>query len=236
MADIADQLESIAEEFAKKVDLSTSELVGYLAKLVEGEKSTKALEILSNINLEMALELKLTKAFASYEQGIVELLKSTYTTTVIPEISLRTLMNITKNNISANVTKHLSSVTMQNIINGIANNQTIGETIRRITEEMPDTKLIVNTAYSQFSNSITSLMAEELPDNTKFIYIGAFDSKTRQRCRDKIGFSGSSGKTRKQILNQYGDMNNELYRCRHKWVQRSSSPADQGFNIKEYQE
>ena len=173
--------------------------------------------------------MKLAKAFSSYDAGVVEFLRSTYTTATLPENTIRLLLKSTKNNISANVTKHLSSVTMQNIIDGIATNKTVGETLLTIKDQMPNPKLVVNTAYNQFSNSLTTMLAEELPENTKWIYIGANDVKTRPRCKEKIGFSGN-GKTRQQILDEYGDMNNELYRCRHKWEQMGRSPEDQGYN------
>ena len=235
MADISDKLDQIAEQFAGKVDLATSELVSYLRELVKGKSAAQSLEILSGINLEKAYELKLAKAFTAYEAGVVEFLRNTYTTTSLSETTIRGLLKMTKNNISANVTKHLSSVTMQNIIDGIATNKTVGETLLTITEQMPNSKLVVNTAYNQFSNSLTTMLADELPENTKWIYIGANDAKTRPRCKEKIGFSGN-GKTRNQILDEYGDMNNELYRCRHKWEQMSSSPEDQNYNPKELEQ
>ena len=55
MADISDQLQTIAKEFAEKVDLATEELVTYLQRLVKGKTSVEALEIVSSINLEIAL-------------------------------------------------------------------------------------------------------------------------------------------------------------------------------------
>jgi hypothetical protein len=122
---------------------------------------------------------------------------------------------------------------MQNIIDGIATNKTVGETLLTITEQMPNPKLVVNTAYNQFSNSLTTMLADELPENTKWIYIGANDSKTREECRRKIG---AGALTAKQVRNKFGDMNNELYRCRHKWEQMSSSPDDQNYNPKALEE
>ena len=231
MPDISDRLEAIAEEFADKVDLATSELVGYLSKLVKGKTSAEALEILSGINLEAALELKLAKAFTAYDAGIVEFLRNTYTTASLSENTIRLLLKSTKNNISANVTKHLSSVTMQNIINGITTNKTVAETVATISQQIPSPNLVVNTAYNQFSNSLTTMLAEELPANTKWVYIGPNDSKTRQKCKNKIG---EGALTRKQILDTYGDMDNELYRCRHKWEQMGRSPKDQGYNPEEF--
>ena len=230
MADISDKLDQIAEQFAGKVDLATSELVSYLSGLVKGKSSSEALEILSGINLEKAYELKLAKAFTAYEAGIVEFLRNTYTTTSLPESSIRALLNTTKRSVMANMGV-ISPVTMQGIIEGIATGRTVEDTLLLIKEQIPNPELVVNTAYNQFSNTLTTMLADELPENTKWIYIGANDSKTRERCKAKIG---AGALTKKQILNKFGNMNNEIWRCRHKWEQMGRNPEDQGYNPEEF--
>ena len=125
----------------------------------------------------------------------------------------------------------ISPVTMQGILEGIATNKTVAETVATISQQIPNPELVVNTAYNQFSNSLTTMLADELPANTKWIYIGANDSKTRDRCKRKIG---AGALTAKQIINKFGDMNNEIYRCRHKWEQMGRSPEDQGYNPEEF--
>ena len=60
------------------------------------------------------------------------------------------------------------------------------------------------------------------------------DSKTRLTCLDKIAFSGENGVTRDEILGQFGDMNNEIFNCRHSWEEMSSSPKDQGYNPEKF--
>ena len=235
MADISDKLDQIAEQFAGKVDLATSELVSYLRELVKGKTAAQSLEILSGINLEKAYELKLAKAFTAYEAGITAFLQSTFTTASLPESSIRALLNITKASVRSNL-GNISSVAMHGIIDGIATGKTVGDTLLLIKEQIPNPELVVNTAYSQFSNSLTTMLADELPENTKWIYIGANDAKTRERCREKIAYSGSSGKTQQQILNRFGDMNNEIWRCRHRWTQRGIDPEAQDFNEQEFVE
>ena len=230
MADISDRLDQIAEQFAGKVDLATSELVSYLSELVKGKSAAQSLEILSGINLEKAYELKLSKAFTAYESGIVEFLRNTYTTTSLPESSIRALLNTTKRSVMASIGV-ISPVTMQGIIEGIATSRTVENTLLLIKEQIPNPELIVNTAYNQFSNTLTTMLADELPENTKWIYIGANDSKTRERCKAKIG---AGALTKKQILNKFGNMNNEIWRCRHKWEQMGRSPEDQGYNPQEF--
>ena len=230
MPDISDKLDQIAEQFAGKVDLATSELVSYLSELVKGKTAAESLEILSGINLEKAYELKLAKAFTAYEAGIVEFLRNTYTTTSLPESSIRALLNTTKRSVMANMGV-ISPVTMQGVIEGIATGRTVEDTLLLIKEQIPNPELVVNTAYNQFSNTLTTMLADELPENTKWIYIGANDSKTRERCKAKIG---AGALTKKQILNKFGNMNNEIWRCRHKWEQMGRSPEDQGYNPEEF--
>ena len=230
MPDVSDKLEIIAVQFADKVDLATSELVGYLSELVKGKSASESLEILSGINLDKAYELKLAKAFTAYEAGVVEILRNTYTTTTLPESSIRALLNNTKKTVMDNM-KVVSSTTMTGIIDGIATNKSVDQTLETIKGQIPNTEVVVNTAYNQFNNTLTTMLADELPANTKWIYIGANDSKTRQQCKDKIG---AGPLTKKQILNKFDDMNNEIWNCRHKWEQMSSSPEDQGYNPKEF--
>ena len=230
MADISDKLDQIAEQFAGKVDLATSELVSHLNELVKGKSSSEALEILSGINLEKAYELKLAKAFTAYEAGIVEFLRNTYTTTSLSEGSIRALLNTTKRSVMANMGV-ISPVTMQGVIEGIATGRTVEDTLLLIKDQIPNPELVVNTAYNQFSNTLTTMLADELPENTKWIYIGANDSKTRERCKAKIG---AGALTKKQILNKFGNMNNVIWRCRHKWEQMGRNPEDQGYNPEEF--
>ena len=233
MADISKELDKIAEQFAIKVDLAKDQVVKSLMELVKGKTSEEALKILSSTNIEKALELKLAKAFTSFEAGAVSILKNTFTTAAISESALQLLLNNAKGMISDEVTKHLSKTALQSIIDGIGSSQTSLQVIESLANKVPNVETLVNTAYSQFSNTITNITAEKLPNNTKFIYIGANDEKTRERCKNKIRFSGN-GKTRQEILDEYGDMNNELFNCRHKWEQMSDMPEDQGYNPQEF--
>tara|TARA_R100000808_G_scaffold19141_1_gene41665 strand:+ start:38 stop:739 length:702 start_codon:yes stop_codon:yes gene_type:complete len=231
MADINKILDNIADEFADKVDLAKKEVVESLMEFIKGKNAEEALEILSGFNMESAMDLKLSNAFIAYESGIVSMLESTFTTTTLSEATLTRLLNNTKGMVSDEVTKHLSKVSIQSIIDGIASGKSPAEVIAVIDEVMPRIDTLINTAYSQFSNSVTNMMAEKLPKDTKFVYIGAYDDKTRDECIEKIEFGSG---TREQIVAQFGDMNNEIFNCRHKWEEMSSNPADQGYNPEKF--
>ena len=233
MADIHDKIDKIAEEFADKVSIAKQEVIESLMEFIKDQPPEEALKILSGFNMEASMEMKLSGAFAAFDSGIVDILTNTYTTTTISEATLQILLTNAKGMIADEVTRHLSKVSMQNIIDGIATNKSPFEVIKAIDETIPNINTLVNTAYNQYSNSVTNITSLKAPANTKFIYIGANDSKTRLACLDKIAFSGPNGRTRDEILGQYGDMNNELFNCRHKWEQMSDSPSDQGYTFKE---
>ena len=232
MADIYDQLDSIAEEFAEKVALAQEEIVSSLMQFIKDKEPEEALEILAGFNMEASYDVKLRGAFGLYETGIISLLENTLSTDTLSEKTLQTLLNNTKGMISDEVTKHLSKVSLQSIIDGVAVGKSPAQVIKTIDEAMPNIETLVNTAYNQFGNSVTELMALKAPKNTRYVYIGANDEKTRLTCLDKIAFSGSRGRTRGEILAQFGDMRNELWNCRHKWEKMSDSPKDQGYEFK----
>ena len=231
MPDISKELDNIAEQFAVKVGLAKEEVVNALMDLVKGKTAEESLEILAGVNIQAAMEIKLAGAFSMYEAGIVSMLKNTYTTVAIPESVLRATLDLTKASLSSDVTGRMSKVSLQSIIDGIATGKSPAEVITAIDDVMPRIDTLVNTAFSQFSNTTKNIMAEKLPSNTKFVYIGAYDSKTRDACVEKIQFGE---RTRAEIIGRFGDLNNEIFNCRHGWEEMSSSPKDQGYNPEKF--
>ena len=226
MADISQELDRIAQIIAEKTNQAVEVIVSSLTELVQDKTAEEALGVLAEINLQYAMEAKLAGAFALYEQGVVSMLKNMYSTSTLSEASLRILMDNTKSLLASELTDKLSKNMMQNIIDGIATKKTTAEILVGIDNVTPDIETLVVTTFGQYSNSVTNMLSLNLPENTKYIYIGAYDSKTRDRCVEKIGFSPA---TRAEIIGRFGDMNNEIWNCRHGWEQRSSSPKDQGF-------
>ena len=231
MPDISNELDRIAEIIAEKSNKAVEEIVTSLMELVQDKTGEEALEILSGINLKYAMEAKMAGAFALYEQGIVSMLKNMHSTTAISEASLMTLMNNSKKLLVAEFVDKMSENILQKSITGISSKQTASQVLESIMDVTPEIETQVITAYGQYSNAVTNLLSEKLPENTKFIYIGAYDSKTRPRCEQKIGFSPA---TREAIIGRFGDFNNEIWNCRHRWEQISSSPKDQGFQEEKF--
>tara|TARA_Y100000310_G_scaffold19437_1_gene19068 strand:+ start:1845 stop:2549 length:705 start_codon:yes stop_codon:yes gene_type:complete len=231
MPDISSELDRIAEIIATKSNKAVEEVVNTLIELTQGKTGEEALEILSGINLKYAMESKMAGAFALYDQGIASMLDNMYTTTFISEIKLRLLLDNSKRILSSEFVDKMSANILQKSITGISSKLTVSEILESIKDVTPEMETQVVTAFGQYSNAVANLLAETLPDDTKFIYIGAYDSKTRPKCEQKIGFSPA---TKSDIIGRFGDFNNEIWNCRHRWEQISSSPKDQGFQEEKF--
>ena len=86
----------------------------------------------------------------------------------------------------------------------------------------------ITTSLNNFSRSVTFQQMLTNPANTKYIYIGPLDGKTRDDCL-RMGRAGKM--TKKQIINTFGK--NVLrkgggWNCRHSWEEH-----DEEFGITE---
>ena len=185
--------------------------------------------LLAQIDVDDIMSGKLKDASLIYETGIIRILETTYTTAQLSETTLLSLTSQVRNKINKEVLGKLTDEILDKITTGIATRSTVGEIVAGIETRMTrhQMEVLVNTTLTQFNNTITNLSAELLPDSTKFIYIGAHDEKTRDRCIEKIKMSPA---TKGEILKKYGNLDNELWNCRHKWEEMSDDPESQGLD------
>ena len=240
MADIFDDLESKAEQYAAKVGKAQDEVFAALLELVDGKTSEEAIEILSQLDIGAALELKLTGGVAIFEAGVISMLENTFTTTSpLSEKALRGLLTSVESKLSSRFTDVVGNDMRSIIVDGISTGKFPGQILKESRERLEElghsvanAKKEIQTGFSQYSNSVTNVMAEKAPPETKYVYIGAFDDRTRDECANKIAFGDG---TREEIIAEFGDMNNEIWNCRHSWDELSSSPEDQGYNPKKFE-
>ena len=69
-------------------------------------------------------------------------------------------------------------------------------------------------------------MFDKVPKTTKFVYVGAYDNKTRVACEQKILASPA---TKTEILSKFGNFDNEVWNCRHSWEEVTNDIVGQGF-------
>ena len=233
MADINIELEKLAEEISAKVELGQEEISKGLLELTKGKTAEEASAILAEVNINGLMRNKLSNVFAIYRSGIIRILEETYTTSLLSEATLNNLALDAERFLASEFIDKTTPIIRQGIMKGIATDKFPNQTLKEVKDSLLDLGLsdkqmrtLINTSYNQYSNSVTNMMAADLPKNTKYIYIGANDSKTRQECKDKINDSPA---TKLYILNKYGNLDNEIWNCRHKWVQMGRDKEAQGF-------
>ena len=241
MADLFDVLEAKSEALANKIAQSYDEVFAGLLELVAGKTSEEAIEILADLNIGQALKLKQASATSSIiGAGCVDILEKTFATTApLSEGALRGLLTSVEMKLSSNFTdvvgNDMRSIIVDGISTGKFHNQILKdskEKLEKLGHSVENAKKEIQAGFNQYSNSITNSLAEKAPANTKYVYIGAYDDRTRLECIEKIDFGEG---TRQEIIDAFGDMSNEVWNCRHKWEEASSSPEDQGYNPKKFE-
>ena len=233
MADISKEIDKIAELIEQKTGQAVEEIARSLMELTQDKTPEEALELLSGINLKYAMETKLAVAFASIDAGAILILKNMSFAAPLSEDALRTLLEMAKKKLRVELTEKLTDNMMQSIIDGISTGSSIENVMEAIGEVTPSVSTLVTTTYNQFSNTITNMMIEKLPDNTMMVYIGPHDDITRQDCIEKINFSTA---TKKKVRGRFKNFNNELWNCRHKWEKMGKDKDAQGFSPDKFED
>ena len=241
MADIFDDLESKAEELAKKIGQSYDEVFAGLLQLVDGKTSEEAIEILAELDIGQALRLKQGTATSSIVlSGAVGILENKFITTApLTEDALTGLLTSVESKLSTRFTDVVGNDMRSIIVDGISTRKFPSQILNESREKLEElghstvnAQREIQAGFNQYSNSVTNMMAEKAPDDTRYVYIGAYDDKTRPECEAKINFGEA---TRQEIIDKFGDMNNEVWNCRHGWDELSSSPKDQGYEPEKFE-
>ena len=240
MPDISTELDLLAEQIAEKVGLAQEEIMQGLLELVKDKNAEEAMAILSQVKIDSLMTMKLSGAFALYRTGVIKLLESTVAPTLLSESTLNSLLIDSERWLAKEFIDKSTIAIRQGIVKGIANNKFPNEIIEGLKSNLEELGLskrqmetLVNSGYSQYSNAVTNMMGEKLPDNTMYIYIGAYDNKTRLACERKIQDSPAS---KENILNKYGNLDNEIWNCRHKWEPIDPKSTSRDIQAQGYEE
>ena len=229
MPDISTQIDKISTQIANKVSIAHQQVVDALMELVKGKSAEQAATILQGIDIKELMRLKLVGVFNEFDSGVVSILENTFTSVAVSETALQFALTNAKSFVGEKFIEGTSSVIRQNIISGITGNKSPSQVVADMRKAGFDThhlKTQVETGFAQYSNSVKNMMADKLPDNTKFVYIGANDDRTRDECLKRIADSPA---TKEFIINKYGSLDNAGWNCRHSWEEQMSDVEAQGL-------
>ena len=97
---------------------------------------------------------------------------------------------------------------------------------------------IVGDGLNNYSRAVTRMMMDEAPDNTKYIYVGPADEKTRSFCLSAIQ---AGAITMAEIKSMGGEWAISLtdgggINCRHGWEPESRDVRGQFYQKEEAEE
>ena len=132
----------------------------------------------------------------------------------------------------------MGSTLKQEVINGIINNRTVDDIMDVIGTKGYGTtgmRRIIIDGLNNYSRSVSRMMMDEAPDNTKYVYIGPADEKTRPFCLSAIQ---AGAITMAEIKSMGGEWFDSLtggggINCRHGWEMASRDTRSQFYRKEE---
>ena len=236
MAD-QDYIRGVIEQLSDKFELAKSEAISAMLGLVEGKSNAEAIAILNELDVGAVMTAKTSAILAGYTAGNIGVLTTKEMFADISEATLQALLTQSEQYLSGQIAA-MGSTLKQEVINGIINNRTVDDIMDVIGTKgygATGMRRIINDGLNNYSRSVSRMMMDEAPDNTKYVYIGPADEKTRPFCLSAIQ---AGAITMAEIKSMGGEWFDSLtggggINCRHGWEMASRDTRSQFYRKEE---
>ena len=198
------QEKTIAELYALKGNRTTDEFI----RLIE------------NLDIQQIVRLKSQNAVNVFNESHFTLLGSIEGFADTTEQTLQTLINYNEQSLLSTL-DNMGQIIKKEVVKGLIGGQGIESVLNAVRSQgsLSDGQLrtLVDTAMNEYSRSVTKIMMDEMPEETLYVYIGALDNKTRDKC---LQMMEAGEMTKQQINDTFGSEVFTIgggYNCRHKW-------------------
>ena len=240
---MADQsyIDQTVRQLSEKFNILQREAISIILGIVEGKTINESLQIINQLNMDVVMKSKSAGIVSAYTAANRNILLGKELFAPITETSLQVLILQSEQYLTGEIVGMANAI-KQEIISGIMNNRTIDQIVeavgRRGYSPTVGMKRIVNDGLNNYSRAVTRLMMEEAPKNTKYIYIGPADEKTRGFCLSAIQLGAVTLKQIKSMGDEYAESltSGGGVNCRHSWEARSENVRDQFYRKEEAEE
>ncbi len=209
----ADQISRILLEVQEK---TIAELYA-----LKGNRSTEEfIRLIENLDIQQIVRLKSQNAVNIFNQTHFTLLGSIEGFADTTEQTLQTLINYNEQSLLSTL-DNMGQIVKKEVVQGLISGQGVEGVLNAVRSQgsLSEAQLrtLVDTAMNEYSRSVTKIMMDEMPDDTLYIYIGALDEKTRDKCLQMMEVGEM---TKQQINDTFGSevfTRGGGYNCRHKW-------------------
>ena len=215
------QIDNSAIIIADLVDKAREELVTDLHRLgLEVEDINAYVNALFDLDVEGTLKLKLQKATSVYAEAHRQVLESTIGFSTIDPNMLGSLARLNEKMFDQSIINTISGHIRTEVIKGVQAGLSASQIFQNVSQSSisnSQIQTLVNTTLNSYSRSVTNQMMDSSSSNTKYVYIGPADEKTRDEC---LMYINAGRLTRKQIIDKGWRetlVNGGGFNCRHKW-------------------
>ena len=230
MAD-QDQIDKASEQIVRIVDQARADILTDLYNIKRTMTLGAFIEIVSTIDIEGTLKKKVQKATAVYANAHRNVLESTIGFAKVESNILTGLATLNEQLFDNSIIRVISGHIRTQIVKGVQAGLPVTDIIDGVINASVSNaqmQTLVNTTLNTYSRQVTNQMMANAPKNTKYVYIGPVDDRTRDECLDMA----SAGElTEEQIISQFGSAplaDGGGFNCRHKW--EIASTEGKGFN------
>ena len=198
MADQAN-IQDIVNELSDKFDIVQKEMVDAILKLVKNKSKAEAINIINELNFNNIGSLKTSTIRFAYTSSAIQILRQKKMFADISEETLQALLTQSQQYLSGEIAG-MSNAIQQEVVSGIINNKVTDDIVEAIGKKGYGAgvgmKRIVGDGLNNYSRAVGRMMMDEAPENTKYVYIGPADEKTRGFCLTLIQ---AGARTKKEI-------------------------------------
>ena len=196
------------------------ETIEQLYKLKGQRKAEQFAIFLQDLNVKEIIRAKASNAINIYDASHGVMLQTIQGFAAISEETLVALKNYSTESL-LNQLDNMAQIIKKEVVNGIiagTPTQTVLEAVRgQGSLSRRQLQTLIDTAMNEYSRSVTKVMIDSMPKDTKYVYIGALDGKTRPVCLEMMS---AGEQTKEEIESTFGSdvfINGGGYNCRHKW-------------------
>ena len=214
------QIDIASEEIVRLVDKARAEILTDLYNIKRTVTLGTFIEIVSTIDIEGTLKSKLQKATSVYANAHRGVLESTIGFAKVDSKILTGLASLNEQLFDNSIIRSISGHIRTQIVKGVQAGLPISDIIDGVINASVSNaqmQTLVNTTLNTYSRQVTNQMMTNVPSNTKYVYIGPVDDRTRDECLD---MASAGALTEAQIISQFGSAplsDGGGFNCRHKW-------------------
>ncbi len=188
--------------------------------VLAGQSKDQILRILASNDFKQTImnDKEFQKSFDALDAMHVKALKNMKKFADISPSTLQALTMVNKSVFMDKLATDIASTLKGNLTSGILGGLSKSDIIKGIEANLRPDQIdtLVTTALSNYTASVNALMADQMPDNTNYVYVGPTDKKTRDVC---LEIMSAGPMTQKQIEERFPSAFIERggFNCRHQW-------------------